>query len=92
MVILSPSITFGIILATLYGAATHLALGGSGRRLLAYIAASWVGFALGQAIGDVLDFHALAIGPTNLLSASFGAFIALAITAVLTARQPGDTP
>lgn len=88
MVILSPSITFSIILATLYGAATHLALGGSGRRLLAYIAASWIGFALGQAIGDVLEVHALAIGPTNLLTASLGSFVALAVTAVLTARQP----
>ncbi len=84
----SPSFVFGILLATLYGALAHLLLGGSGRRLLAYLIASWLGFALGQATGDVLALRALAVGPTNVAAATLGSLLALIVVAVLSA--PGS--
>lgn len=85
--VFSPSFTFGILLATLYAALAHLILGGGGRVLLFYITASWIGFALGQAIGEVMEIHVLAIGPTNILTATLGAWIALATMAFLSARR-----
>ncbi len=86
---LSPSFTFGLLIATLYGALAHLILGGDGRRLLAFIAASWTGFAIGQGVGEVMDIRVLAIGPTNMLTASLGALLAVATVTVLSApRRP----
>jgi hypothetical protein len=83
---LSPSFTFGLLTATLYGAIAHLLLGGNGRRLLFLILASWVGFAIGQAVGDVMDITVMAVGPTNLFAASLGSLLGIATTAILTAR------
>jgi uncharacterized membrane protein YeaQ/YmgE (transglycosylase-associated protein family) len=85
--ILSPAFTFGILIATLYGLLTHLIFGGDGRRLVATIVAGWVGFAIGQAIGQVMDIRVLALGPINLLSASFGALMATTATAFLAAHR-----
>lgn len=86
---LSPSLTFGLLVATLYGALAHLILGGDGRRLLAFIVASWIGFAIGQGVGEVMVIRVLAIGPTNMLAASLGALLAVATVAVLSApRRP----
>ena len=84
--ILSPTLVFGALLSTLYGALAHLLLGGGGKRLVAYVVAAWVGFAAGQAIGDVMHITALAVGPTNLLAATLGAVVAIAATAVLSGR------
>ncbi len=86
---MSPSFTFGLLLATFYGALAHLILGGGGRRLLFYILAAWVGFALGQAIGEVMEIQILAIGPTNVLAATLGSVVALATTAVLSGQWRG---
>ncbi len=84
---LSPSLTFGLLIATLYGALAHLILGGDGRRLLAFVLASWIGFAIGQGIGEVMAIRMFAIGPTNMLTASLGALIAIAAAAVLSAQR-----
>jgi hypothetical protein len=88
--ILSPSFTLGVLLATLYGAIAHLILGGNGRRLLFFIAASWIGFAIGQGAGRVLQIRILAIGPTSLLPATLGSLIALVAAVVLSARGDFD--
>lgn len=85
--ILSPAFTFGILIATLYGLFTHLLFGGDGRRLVATIVAGWVGFAIGQAVGQVMDIQVLALGPINLLSASLGALLATCATAFLSAHR-----
>jgi uncharacterized membrane protein YeaQ/YmgE (transglycosylase-associated protein family) len=85
-VILSPSFTFGVALATLYGALAHLILGGNGRRLLFFIVASWIGFAIGQGAGQVLQIRVLAIGPTSIIPATFGSIIALVAAVFLSAR------
>ncbi len=75
------------MLATFYGALAHLILGGDGRTLLIDILAAWLGFAIGQGVGQVMEIHVLNIGPTNVLTGTLGAFIALATTAVLSAQR-----
>jgi hypothetical protein len=77
------------MLATLYGALTHLILGGDGRRLLICILTAWVGFALGQAVGQVAVITFLAIGRINLLTGSLGALTALVLLYVLVLRPRG---
>lgn len=83
---ISPAFVFGLLLATFYGALAHLILGGRGRRLILFLVASWLGFALGEGLGDVLGITILSIGPTNVLTATFGSLIALLAAGILTGR------
>jgi hypothetical protein len=62
-------------------------MGGDGRRLAALIIAGWVGFSIGQGIGQIFDIHLLAVGPLNMLSASLGAFLATTSTGILSAQH-----
>jgi len=78
---------FSFILATLYGAVFHLVSGGDARRLALFLLAGWLGFALGHALGDLLDLTLLDIGPLHMLPATVGAWLALAVARLLT-RQP----
>ena len=82
-----PSLVFSFILATLYGAAFHFVSGGDARRLALFLLAAWLGFALGQAVGDTLALDLLDIGPLHILPATAGAWLALVVARVLT-RQP----
>ena len=70
----------GFFIATAYGAGFHLLMGGAARRLLLYVGASWLGFALGHLVGDVLDIGLLKLGALHLFSASLGAWIALIVS------------
>ena len=89
MPIPSPAFTLGLIVATIIGALAHLLMGGDGRRLLALIMAGWVGFAIGQGIGQVFTIRLLAIGPLNMLSALLGAVLATISTSILSAQHRG---
>lgn len=73
----SPAVTFAFILATIYGAAFHLLVGGDLRRLALYLLAAWLGFALGNLIGHLLGIEMLSIGPLRTLAATAGAWTAL---------------
>jgi uncharacterized membrane protein YeaQ/YmgE (transglycosylase-associated protein family) len=84
---LSPSLTFSILLATLYGMLAHLILGGDFGALVTYTLASFIGFAIGHGVGEVMDIHALAIGPTNVLTATLGSLIAIIALVFLSFRQ-----
>jgi hypothetical protein len=77
----------GFLLATVYGAAFHLVLGGPARRILLYLLAAWLGFTIGHIIGEWLNFHVLVLGPVNLLSASLGAWLALIVSWWLAGQQ-----
>ncbi len=77
-----PTITFGFILATLYGAAFHLLSGGDVRRMALYMLAAWSGFALGQMLAitlalNILVVGALHVGPASLCSLGSLLFIHL---------------
>lgn len=86
--VFSPAFALALILATLYGALTHLLLGGDGRRLAIMIVSGWVGFAIGQAIGQIMEIHVIAVGPLNLFTASLGAVIATLTSGLLAVRRP----
>lgn len=75
----SPALIFSFILATLYGSVTHLVVGGDARRLALLLLAGWLGFALGQMLGELLSFSAMTIGQVHLGSATVGAGIALVV-------------
>lgn len=83
----SPIVSFAFILATLYGAAVHLIFGGNGRRLAAFLLASWVGFGVGQLAGVVLGIDLFNIGVLRVVPATLGAFIALAVAFLMTSQR-----
>lgn len=83
----TPILTFSFILATLYGAAFHVILGGDARRLVMFLLASWGGFVLGQLVGVTFGIDVFAIGSLRVVSASLGAFAALIAISFLTSRR-----
>lgn len=81
-----PNATFGFILATLFGAAFHLLVGGDARRLALFLLSGWVGFGLGQVLGTVFEINILNIGALRIVTAAFGAIVALVAAHVLTSN------
>jgi hypothetical protein len=65
----------------------HLIFGGRGRLLVAYILAAWIGFAIGQAVGDVMSIRALVVGPTNVLPGVIGALLASGLAVFLAGQR-----
>lgn len=84
----TPTFIFACLAATLIGAAFHLVVGGSGRRLALYILAAWVGFAVGHGIGVVLQINLVNVGTLRAVSAIGGALIALIAARFLTGTPP----
>ena len=84
----SPSLAFGFVLATLYGAAFPFISGGDARRLALFLLSAWLGFALGHAFGELVTFEAFNIGPLHMLTATIGAWLALIVARLLTRQSP----
>ena len=72
-----PAFVGGALIATLFGAAFHLVVGGDGRRLGLYLLAGWLGFALGHVVGNWSGVTAGRLGALNLLTATVGSWTAL---------------
>ncbi len=72
-----PTILFGVILSTFYGALFHLCRGGSLRRLLLYLTLAWVGYWLGDTLGWILGWSVGAIGLMNAGMGTIGAVLLL---------------
>lgn len=83
----NPILVFAFVIATMYGLAFHVVLGGDVRRMVLFIVTSWLGFLLGQYLGGYLDIALLRIGVVHLLPASAGA-IALLIFANMLTSEP----
>ncbi len=83
----SPSVTFAFILATLYGAAFHLIVGGDARRLALFLLSGWLGFALGHIFGVIFALDLLDIGPLRIFSATLGALLAMLAARFLTGNR-----
>jgi hypothetical protein len=77
---IAAPLILGFLLATAYGAAFHFLFGGPARRILLYLLAAWLGFAVGHIIGEWFNFRLLTLGAVNLLSASLGAWLALVLS------------
>lgn len=82
-----PTATLGFILATLFGAMFHLIVGGDARRLALFLLSGWVGFGLGHVLGVVFEINILNIGTLRIVSASFGAIVALVAAYFLTSSR-----
>ena len=74
-----PTLFLGLILSTLYGALFHLWRGGNAGRLFLYLILSWIGFWLGQLIGNYLKISFDTLGQLHLVIATLGSLIFLAI-------------
>jgi uncharacterized membrane protein YeaQ/YmgE (transglycosylase-associated protein family) len=74
-----PTLFLGLILSTLYGAIFHLWRGGNAGRLLLYLILSWIGFWIGQLVGNLLNVSFDTLGQLHLLFATLGSLIFLAI-------------
>jgi uncharacterized membrane protein YeaQ/YmgE (transglycosylase-associated protein family) len=74
-----PTLFLGLILSTLYGALFHLWRGGNAGRLLLYLLLSWIGFWIGQLVGNLLNVSFDTLGQLHLLFATLGSVIFLAI-------------
>jgi hypothetical protein len=73
----ASSLVLGFLVATAYGAGFHLVLGGPAKRIILYVTAAWLGFAIGHFLGDFLNIELFKLGALHLFSASLGAWIAL---------------
>ncbi len=85
-----PTLLFAFILATLYGAGFHLWQGGNARRLLLYLLAGWLGFALGHFVGEWLGIRLLAVGALNTFTATLGSAIALFAARLLALNESAE--
>lgn len=83
-----PTLIFGFILATLFGAVFHLVFGGDARRLALFLLAGWAGFGMGHVLGVILDINFLNIGTLRVLSASVSALVVLTLVLIVTVKRP----
>ncbi|GAB4488530.1 MAG: hypothetical protein Fur0016_14350 [Anaerolineales bacterium] len=74
-----PTIVFGVLLSTFYGALYHLVRGGKIRTLLLFIALAWAGFWLGDTIGWLMGWTFAPVGMMNAGTGTLGAFLFLAV-------------
>jgi hypothetical protein len=86
-----PSIILGIFISSLYGAIFHLWRGGNGGKLFLYLIFSWIGFWLGQIVGDTINLAIGNLGPLHLVSATFGSLVILGIGYWLSLIETNET-
>jgi hypothetical protein len=87
-----PAILLGLVLSSLYGALYHLVRGGTGRRLLAYLIAGWVGFWVGHLAGDIFGITFFSVGPIRLGMATILSLVALFLTNWLAIESTPSEP
>ncbi len=73
----SPLYILSSILATLWVALFHLIFGRKLSDLVLYWLVGLVGFAVGQAMAEILGFHWLLLGQVHLLEATLACWIAM---------------
>ena len=78
------------MVATLFGSAFHLIVGGGARHLALYLLSGWIGFALGQSLGDLLGISVVRIGQINFVAASLGALLALIAARIFSSERPSS--
>ena len=83
---IATALILGVLVSTAYGALFHLIMGGNFRQLTNYILASWVGFIVGQFLGQAIGFEAFKLGTVHLATATIGSCLLLAVTRGLEQR------
>jgi hypothetical protein len=72
-----PTILFGILLSSAYGAAYHLWRGGSLRRLALFLVLGWAGFWGGEWAGWSLGWDFASVGTLHAGAGTLGALVLL---------------
>ncbi len=72
-----PAFIFGLLIASLYGAAFHLWKGGGPGKLFLYQVLSWAGFWLGQFIAMRVGISIGSVGPLRVGVATVGSLLFL---------------
>ena len=83
----AAALVLGFLLATAYGSGFHFILGGPARRILLYVLAAWIGFAIGHFLGDFFNVEVFKLGALHLFSASLGSWIALIVSRWLAVKE-----
>ena len=60
-----PTIVFGVLLSTLYGAIYHLIRGGTTKMMLLFLLLAWAGFWLGDTLGWYMGWSFASVGNLN---------------------------
>jgi len=68
--LLSPSFVLSTLISTALAALFNLWQGGSTRDLALYLIAGWLGFALGELLGDWIGLDLLMLGEIHLTEAT----------------------
>jgi hypothetical protein len=68
-VLLSPPFVLSVLVSTALAALFNLWQGGSVRDLVLYLVAAWLGFALGELLGDWIGLDLLMIGEVHMVEA-----------------------
>ncbi len=76
-ILLSPPLILSLIIASAYAAIFSLWQRGSARDLLIYLPACWLGFAIGELIGDAVGLDILMIGQIHAVEGTFGSMLLL---------------
>ena len=84
---LSPAFVLSAILAAMYGCAFHFWIGENLQELVLYLAASGLGFAVGQILGERMGFEWLMLGQVHLLAGTGGAMTLLLVARWLRVRS-----
>lgn len=84
---ISPTISFIIVVAIFCGALMHLFAGGTSNQLLLYIGAAFIGSLIGQGVGQVLGIVVVVVGRINVVGASVGIITGLVTARVLSVQQ-----
>jgi hypothetical protein len=74
-----PTIAFGILLSTLFGAFYHLLRGGPTRKMAFFLLLSWAGFWLGDTLGSYMGWWFMPVGLLNAGMATIFSFMFLLI-------------
>ena len=70
-----PTIVFGILISTLYGAIYHLLRGGTTRTMLGFLILAWAGFWLGDVLGSIIGWSFAWVGNLNLGMGTVSSFV-----------------
>jgi len=76
-ILFSPPLILSLIIASAYAAFFNLWQGGGSRDLLIYLLACWLGFAIGELVGDFLGLDILMIGQIRVLEGTIGSLLLL---------------
>ncbi len=91
--LLSPPFVLSVILSTALAALFNLWQGGSPRDLAIYLVAGWLGFAVGELLGDWLGLNLLMVGQVHVAEAGLMCALLLFVARWLKAADdPNNHP